>query len=646
MADIHLNIKTQIADLQKDMKKVQTGQKELAKQSTKTQKTMQKNISGTSKAVNKLGQQLAAVLTIGAAVQFTKAIINVRKEFETYNAVLTTSLGSAKAANREFEKIQQFAAETPFSVKELTDSFVRLVNQGFKPTREEMRKLGDLAASTGKDFIQLTEAIIDAQTGEFERLKEFGIRAKKEGDNVTFTFKEQETQVDFTASAIQGYILSLGDLEGVMGSMSAISETLGGRISNLHDAWDLFLNSLGEKSSGAFKKALGGLTGLLNMLAEYNELQEGITKNSKEFIALFTEDLAKLSIEDRIASANVEIAHFNEEYQQMLENSTNRDEFSRKERKSFEALAVTYRAITIGLGDYVAEQEELLANQEEVIEKFVRDPAYYKNIIQAAKLAKELREQFKIEAEQEVDPLKVVEEDNKLRLDVLDAQIDQEIELYKDRSDAEIAEIDRVKAARLEQKEFELSLWDARGQAAMAGLDLIGSVNRENAELQKAVAITQAIINGALAVTKIQSQAGVLAPPLIVASILTTLAQIATIRQQKFERGGYDVLKGRRHAQGGVDIGIGEAEAGEGLAVFSRQATQKYGKFLPAFVKAINENDADLGYSDGAYMISFDDSKSVKELKGINEKLNRPEIRYEKGYRIETRKGQVTKVKI
>jgi len=63
-------------------------------------------------------------------------------------------------------------------------------------------------------------------------------------------------------------------------------------------------------------------------------------------------------------------------------------------------------------------------------------------------------------------------------------------------------------------------------------------------------------------------------------------------------------------------------------------------------VKAINENDGDLGYSDGAYMISFDDSKSVKELKGINEKLSRPDIRYEKGYRIETRKGQTTRVKI
>ena len=192
-----------------------------------------------------------------------------------------------------------------------------------------------------------------------------------------------------------------------------------------------------------------------------------------------------------------------------------------------------------------------------------------------------------------------------------------------------------------------MQLLEARFVAVQSGFDLLGALSKESAIAQQVIAVSQAIINGALAVTKIQSA---YPPPistaLIVASVLTTLAQIATIRGEKFERGGYDVLKGRRHAQGGVDIGIGEAEAGEGLAVFSREATQKYGKFLPAFVKAINENDAEMGYSDGAYMINFDDSKSVSELKGIRQLLSQPEIRYEGRYRIETRKGQVTKVKI
>ena len=35
----------------------------------------------------------------------------------------------------------------------------------------------------GKDLSQMIEAVADATTGEFERLKEFGIKAGKEGDD-------------------------------------------------------------------------------------------------------------------------------------------------------------------------------------------------------------------------------------------------------------------------------------------------------------------------------------------------------------------------------------------------------------------------------------------------------------------------------
>ena len=193
-------------------------------------------------------------------------IINVRKEFEKYEAVLGNTLGSEQKARQEMNMLKEFAAETPFQLNELTGSFVKLVNQGFKPSRDEMTKLGDLASSTGKGIDMLAEAVIDAQVGEFERLKELGIRAKKEGDKVTFTFKEQATQVDFTAQSIQEYILSLGEAQGVSGAMEKISGTLGGRISNLGDAWDNLLNSLGSRTSGIFMTVIGWITGFIEKL--------------------------------------------------------------------------------------------------------------------------------------------------------------------------------------------------------------------------------------------------------------------------------------------------------------------------------------------------------------------------------------------
>lgn len=230
----------------------------------------QRNVGNYSKALKGFAMNVAGALGLTAGIAgitaLGKKIIGVRSEFEKFEAVLSTALGSNSEAVQTMELIKQFAAETPFSVQELTAAFVKLVNQGFKPSKDELKLLGDLAASTGKTFDQLTEAIIDAQVGEFERLKEFGIRAQKQGDQVTFTFKGVKEQVDFTTESIQAYILSLGALEGVSGSMIGISETLGGKISNLGDAWDNLLNAMGEQTSGVFKNAIEGLSNTISTM--------------------------------------------------------------------------------------------------------------------------------------------------------------------------------------------------------------------------------------------------------------------------------------------------------------------------------------------------------------------------------------------
>lgn len=222
-------------------------------------------INGTLKTV---GTGLAAVFAADQVKQFVGELVRITSEFQKMEAVLTNTLGSKGQAQLALRTISEIAAKTPFSVLQLTQSYIKLVNQGFKPTAAEIIKLGDLAASTGKEFDMLTEAIIDAQTGEFERLKEFGIRASKAGDQVTFTFKGVETQTKFTAEAIRQYILSLGEAQGVSGSMAAISETLGGAISNAGDVTDTFFKVLGEGNKGV----------LMEAVTIYRELVEAITE--------------------------------------------------------------------------------------------------------------------------------------------------------------------------------------------------------------------------------------------------------------------------------------------------------------------------------------------------------------------------------
>lgn len=214
---------------------------------------------GLDNFMNKLGPvggMIVGAFSVTAVLGFGKAVFDVTSNFEKMAAVLKNTLGSGAQASLALENIKEFAKTTPFSVQELTSSFVKLANQGFRPTNDQMRKLGDLASSTGKTFDMLTEAIIDAQVGEFERLKEFGIRAQKAGDQVTFTFKGVETQTKFSNEAIREYITSLGDYEGVAGSAAAVSATLGGKVNNLGDAWDNFLNKVGTLLKPVLQGAL------------------------------------------------------------------------------------------------------------------------------------------------------------------------------------------------------------------------------------------------------------------------------------------------------------------------------------------------------------------------------------------------------
>ncbi len=275
-----VRMRQKLAEMTAEYDKSAVRSKEAADAINKLSKEIGKAEEATNRGQRSVGQygkvwdgikSLLPIATIAGAIAGLKGlvtnIIDVRKEFEKYEAVLTNTLGSSRAARVEMQMLQRFAAETPFQLTELTGAFVKLTNYGLKPNKDELTKYGDLASSVGKGFDQLVEGIADAVTGQFERLKEFGIKASQEGDKVSFTFKGQKTVVDNNADSIKNYILSLGKLEGVQGSMAAISATLGGRISNMGDAWDNLMNTMGAGSSGIMITVINWMTSFIDMLS-------------------------------------------------------------------------------------------------------------------------------------------------------------------------------------------------------------------------------------------------------------------------------------------------------------------------------------------------------------------------------------------
>lgn len=225
-----------------------------------------------------LGAGIAGGIAGGVVTAATAALsglgtkfIDTASQFEKFEAVLTNSLG-AVAAKGKLEELTQAAATLPVELTEVIDAFIKLKNTGFEPTNAEIENLTDVASASSKSLGQLVEGLVDAQTFEFARLKEFGILAVQEGDKVTFTFREQKTVVDKNAESIRNYILGLGDLQGISGASAAIVQTLSGRISNLKDSFDRLLASISEGGTGA---ALGTIIdGLKVAIDVYREVAE------------------------------------------------------------------------------------------------------------------------------------------------------------------------------------------------------------------------------------------------------------------------------------------------------------------------------------------------------------------------------------
>ena len=273
-AKLNVDIVAQLKDFNKAMSELKTEVDGISKSVTKSNDESIASTKKMSGAFSDVGKTLASVFAVDQLISFGKQIINTTAEFQKMEAVLTTALGSNSAAKAAMDQIVNFASSTPFQVNELTDSFVKLANRGFVPTMEQMRQMGDVASSVGKSFDQLTEAILDAQTGEFERLKEFGIKASAQGDVVQFTFKGITTEVAKSDKAIQDYLLSLGNLEGVAGSMEAISKTTGGAISNLEDNITQLFKNIGDSSSGFINWFVKDLNNVISSLRNMGEIIE------------------------------------------------------------------------------------------------------------------------------------------------------------------------------------------------------------------------------------------------------------------------------------------------------------------------------------------------------------------------------------
>ena len=241
-----------------------------------------------------LGGLLAAGAqqALGLFTSLAGKVFDTSVQFQKLRASLTTVTGSAGEADIAFDKITTFAAETPFQVAEISTAFIKLSAMGLDPSERALRSYGNTASAMGKDLNQMVEAVADAATGEFERLKEFGIKAKSQGDNVSLTFRGTTTTIKKDAESIQEYLLGIGETD-FAGAMSMQMKTLGGQLSNLEDRTEAFFLKIGELGPAeSFGEILGQLAERLT-----DETAGALAEVTDEGVGVFQQALDEFDAE-------------------------------------------------------------------------------------------------------------------------------------------------------------------------------------------------------------------------------------------------------------------------------------------------------------------------------------------------------------
>ena len=205
-----------------------------------------------------------AQVIAGVGAGFAAFAVNAARNMENLTVRLNTAFqGNETAARDAFRTINNFTKKTPFQLEEVADAFIKLKNMGLDPSMSSLESYGNTAAAMGKSLNQMIEAVADAATGEFERLKAFGIKARSEGDKVSFTFRGVTTTVAKNASEIQKYLLDIGNTQ-FAGGIEAQSQTLDGQLSTLKDNVTLLAAEFGYVLLPAIKQLVKWTTKLID----------------------------------------------------------------------------------------------------------------------------------------------------------------------------------------------------------------------------------------------------------------------------------------------------------------------------------------------------------------------------------------------
>lgn len=219
------------------------------------------NFSNTTRTVAATAGTALAAIGAAAGTAFAALGIGAVKaaaDAETQLAKMETAMqGNTEAAKEYIAWAKEFAKTTPFESGEVVDATIKLKAYGLE-AKDMLTSIGNMASGMGKGLDQAVEAVADAQTGELERLKEFGITKQMLIDEALRLGKGEIVNAQGSITnleALNEALLSIMDKRFKDGMLRQ-SKTFNGQVSMLKDNWKNFLTTIGNAILPTLKDAL------------------------------------------------------------------------------------------------------------------------------------------------------------------------------------------------------------------------------------------------------------------------------------------------------------------------------------------------------------------------------------------------------
>lgn len=226
----------------------------------------------------------------------TKGAYEAVAGFEKASVALSAFTGSMESAKAKFWELNALEDRTCQSTDKLANAFVILGKYGLDNSSKALTSYSQIAVAMNKTVEEVANAIGNASQGQFKSLKELGIQAKQEGDQIILTYQGVTTAIGANTGELEKYIQKLSD-DNFSGILEEKTKTVEGAMNRMKNAWGTLQTVLFNADTPFGKFFVNGLneiTEFINKAIEtiqtpeiqnaFNETCDTLTETAKDLL--------------------------------------------------------------------------------------------------------------------------------------------------------------------------------------------------------------------------------------------------------------------------------------------------------------------------------------------------------------------------